>query len=131
MDSTYHQVMNNYLTALGNGDYDSLMALFAEKATVKSPLYGNRPAAEFYRDLLRDTRTSVLTPHTFFAEAEKKSGALYFSYHWTMADGTQVSFDCVDVFAFDDSKKILSLHIIYDTQQTRSAWDAQPERSRH
>jgi len=131
MDSTYHQVMRQYLNALGDGHYDSLMALFAENATVRSPLYGNRPAAEFYRDLLQDTRASVLTPHTFFAEPANRSGALYFSYHWTMADGTQVHFDCVDVFTFDDSGMILTLHIIYDTQQTRSTWDAQPERSRH
>jgi len=131
MSAIYQQVMNQYLNALGDGDYDALIKLFDPKAVVRSPLYGHRPALEFYRELLRDTRTSVLTPHSFFAEAEKKSGALYFTYAWTMADGARVTFDCVDVFTFDEAGKILTLHIIYDTQQTRSSWDSQPERSRH
>lgn len=131
MTDTYREVMRRYLEALGKGDYLALMELFAPQASVRSPLYGNRPAPAFYRDLLRDTRASELTAHTFFAEAEKKSGALYFTYEWTMANGARVSFDCVDVFTFNDSGKILTLHILYDTRQTRSFWEGPSERSRH
>ena len=41
-----------------------------------------------------------------------------------MKNGSVVAFDCVDVFEFEEkTDKILALSIIYDSAQTRSAFD--------
>jgi ketosteroid isomerase-like protein len=120
---TPEAVTKAYLGALGNADYEALMSLFATDAIVVSPLYGEQAAAVFYRNLLQDSHRSELTFLDVFTNADTDKASLHFRYRWTMTDGTVVTFDCVDVFEFDDDHRITRLVIIYDTAQARPAFD--------
>lgn len=118
------QALKTYLDALGKADYQKLMALFSEDALVLSPLYGERPAAAFYKDLFQDTRASELTFLDVFTNPHGDKACINFLYRWTMADGSVTVFDCVDVVEFDPNGKIKQLKIIYDTAQTREKFDS-------
>lgn len=113
-----------YLEALKAADLEALLNLFAAEALVHSPLYGSRKASLFYRNLLADTRTSELKPLDVFINTESRTAALHFLYEWTMRDGSKITFDCVDIFSFDESGKISDLKIIYDTAATRPLFEA-------
>ena len=111
--------IRQYLNALEKADFDQLMTLFSDKAIVISPLYGRRPASEFYKELLEDTKQSKLKLLGIFNNSNEKSAAVNFLYEWTLANGEVNSFDCVDIFEFEKEGKIKSVKIIYDTAQTR------------
>lgn len=116
-------VMHRYLIELSAGNYPQLIALFSPDAIVQSPLYGQLSAADFYQSLLDDTTQSDLTFLQMFLNLEEASGALHFEYTWTMENGRQVTFACVDIFQFNSGFQIKRLDIIYDTHQTRQAWN--------
>ncbi len=118
------EVLKDYLKTLGKADYQELMALFAEDAVVLSPLYGERPAAEFYKELFQDTRSSALTLLDVFISPNGDKACINFLYRWTMADGSVTVFDCVDVVEFAPNGKIKLLKIIYDTAQTRKKFNS-------
>ena len=114
-----------YLQALEAGDYQQLIQLFAEEAAVHSPLYGQRPAREFYRELLADSAASHIRLLHIYHQPGSQRSAANFIYEWTLADGSQVAFDCVDLFEWDEAQKISQLKIIYDASQTRPALERQ------
>lgn len=91
---------------------------------MESPVYGVKPARDFYTELFADTRQSELQLRGIFPEANGQRLALYFSYGWTLADGSHVDFDVVDILEFDEALRITYLKIIYDTVQSRRAVDA-------
>lgn len=111
-----------YLDALSRGDLDQLMALFAPEAIVHSPLYGQQPAHVFYPALLQDSAASNIELLHIFQSHSPQQAAVNFLYHWTLANGDAVTFDCVDIFRFDADGKISELKIIYDASQTRQHW---------
>ena len=117
---------HRYLAALDAGDLDGVRALFAPDAQVVSPLYGLRPARDFYADLFADTARSETTLlHVFDRSAEGGAVALHFRYVWTLASGAVVSFECVDVIELaEDGARFARLTIIYDTAPLRTAFDA-------
>lgn len=115
-------ILKAYLQALSSGDYDTIMRLFSPTAIVHSPLYGERPAADFYWELIEDTQRSDITPLDYF-ENEARRGAVNFLYRWTMENGTTVEFDCVDIVEFADDDLITKIKIIYDTDHTRKHFD--------
>lgn len=117
------EIIKAYLQGLRNGLAEPILQLFADKAIVYSPLYGAVEAGQFYTDLFEDSSASVIQLHDIFTNETNRSASVYFTYHWTMADGQISQFDCVDVFNFDAEGKIKSLRIIYDTATTRSAFD--------
>lgn len=118
------QIISLYLKALGNGDYLAVTELFANDAIVVSPLYGEVKARDFYRNLFSDTSKSKITPLGVFINSEDRfSGAAYFRYDWTLRDGSQTSFVCVDVFQLSSDCKVKRLTIIYDTSKTRPAFE--------
>lgn len=112
------KTLKQYLEHLGNNDATALVELFSAQGLVFSPLYGIRPATDFYAKLAADTAESKLTYRNHFV-APDGSAALYFSFAWTLADGKKTSFECVDLFKFDDAGLITELRIIYDTHKTR------------
>lgn len=114
-----------YLSGLENGDYQQLASLFAPGAVVHSPLYGQRPALEFYRELLADSANSRIQLLHIYHQAGGRRSAAHFIYEWTLADGSLVSFDCVDLFEWDAGQKIAELRIIYDASQARPALERQ------
>ncbi|MCI4650287.1 nuclear transport factor 2 family protein [Phaeodactylibacter sp.] len=110
-----------YLDALSRGDLEQLMALFAPKAIIHSPLYGQQPARVFYPALLEDSAASHIELLQIFQSHSPQHAAVNFLYHWTLANGEEVTFDCVDIFRFNEAGKIAELKIIYDASQTRPA----------
>lgn len=112
-----------YLDCLEKTDYERLMNLFATDAIVHSPLYGEQPAAAFYKKLFLDTAQSKIKLINIFTDDAHKSAAAYFHYDWTLSNQTAAPFDVVDIFQFNDTlEKITSLKIIYDTWLTREKW---------
>ncbi len=117
--------IKRYLGALEKADYQGVIGLFCEGAKVFSPLYGQQSPASFYRDLFQDTHQSRIELLDIYQGQTARNWGVNFLYHWTLAEGAQTTFDCVDLFEFDEMGKIISLRIIYDTQHTRPALDSQ------
>ncbi|MCI5082326.1 MAG: nuclear transport factor 2 family protein [Saprospiraceae bacterium] len=114
-------IMKQYLQLLAKADYEALMELFSAEAVVYSPVYGEKLASDFYRELFEDTTASILRFQEGFVNEASNSSSLYFTYTWKMANGETYTFDCVDIFQFDESQKITSLRIIYDSAGAKEA----------
>ena len=113
-----------YLAALDAGDLDAVLGLFAPGAEVVSPLYGTRPAKDFSAALFADTAVSDTELVNVFDRSDTGNAvALHFRYGWTLADGTPVTFEVVDVIELTVARDAFAkLTIIYDTAPLRSAW---------
>ena len=118
------RLCNAYLAGLDAGDLDAVLALFAAGAQVVSPLYGTKPAREFYTALFSDTERSDTTLLNIFDQSETGGAvALHFRYGWTLADGTPVRFEVVDVIELTEARDAFAkLTIIYDTAPLRADW---------
>lgn len=114
-------VVKAYFNGLEKGSYEDIIALFAAKALVHSPLYGQIEAVRFYKELFADTQNSKITlMNTFVSTDNPDTAAAHFNYAWAMKDGTAVQFECIDVFNFvPNTDKIIALTIIYDTYLVR------------
>jgi hypothetical protein len=112
--------ISEYFENLSNGNYNALIALFKDGATVNSPLYGKTKAVKFYKELLDDSdkKSSVKLLNAFVRGNNKNVGAGQFEYAWTLKNGKQSNFMGVDVFRFSNNK-ISEVTIIYDTYGTR------------
>lgn len=122
-----HPIVAAYLRALGAGDVDAMLALFADGAIVHSPLYGTLPATEFYPTLFADTSSATLTLLGTMAGTSVEGRALLaflFHFDWKLPGGTSAPFDVVDVAEVDDDGLISSIRIIYDTVAVRPAFEA-------
>jgi hypothetical protein len=121
------QLTDAYLAALQAADEARVLALFARGAIVHSPLYGPVPAAEFYPALFRDTTRASLTLRGV-TSGTSPAGAplvgLWFHFAWRLGDGRNAPFDVVDMLELDPDDLIAALHIIYDTVDVRSAFEA-------
>lgn len=114
-----------YLTALNEGSLDTVLSLFAPKATIVSPLYGVITAENFYRELFADTNRSLTKLlNIYLPSGDTTSVALHFHYTWTLKSGKIVQFECVDVFELTaDKQKFSKLTIIYDTAPIRADFE--------
>jgi ketosteroid isomerase-like protein len=119
------EICKHYLDALNNGSLEKVLSLFAPNALVVSPLYGERPATTFYKELFADTnRSDTRLLHIFHSTGGNPAVALHFQYRWTLKSGKIVEFECVDVFeTTPDRKQFTKLTIIYDTAPLRAAFD--------
>ncbi|MEO5891861.1 MAG: nuclear transport factor 2 family protein [Ferruginibacter sp.] len=117
-------IIQQYLQALESGDEEKITRLFADNAIVYSPLYGEVQANHFFKGLFADTSRSEITLlNTFSSLDNPETCAAQFRYDWTLKNGTETNFDCVDIFQFDDQDKIKSLTIIYDTYKIRGKFE--------
>lgn len=114
------EIAQQYLQALGAGNMAEVVSLFAPEGMVHSPIYGHLPAREFYELLAGDTRESRLELLRVFEEPSASQMALYFNYHWLMANGEEVHFEVVDIIKLNAKRQITELRIIYDTVQARA-----------
>ncbi len=117
-----------YLAAVEAADVDAVLELFAADGVVHSPLYGVRPASEFYPLLFADTAESRLTLRRTLRDGDDAI-AFWFDFDWTLSDGTPAPFSVVDVAELDADGRIRDLHIVYDTAPLRAAFDALASRS--
>ena len=115
--------IEEYLKQLEAGNAEKIAALFDENGIVNSPLYGKRPAKDFFKSLFSDTTKSKLTLLNIFNSEDKPHVyALHFKYEWTLKNGQETGFECVDVFEFNTHGKIREMTIIYDTYKTRETF---------
>lgn len=123
---TLDDLCHRYLDALNTSDLEGVRALFTSAAEIVSPLYGVRPAHDFYAKLFADTSRSETTLlNVFDSSAEGRSVALHFRYVWTLASGKVVEFECVDVFELtEDRQRFARMTIIYDTAPLRADFEA-------
>jgi hypothetical protein len=112
---TKSEVATKYIEYLSNGAVEQVVSLFSADGMVSSPIYGDKPATSFFKELTNDTTNSKLTLRRIFDDPDSNSLALYFEYEWTVKSGKVVVFDVVDVLDFNHETKIEKLKIIYDT----------------
>lgn len=110
-----------YIKHLEHNEIDKVVELFSKDGIVHSPIYGSKPANEFYRVLQEDTAQSKLQLNGVFEESQSNRLAIYFKYLWTLKNGDLIDFDVVDIIVFDTFNKIEELTIIYDTTKSRPA----------
>jgi len=119
------KTIKEYLKGLEVGSANEIIKLFSQDAVVHSPLYGEIQAKKFYQDLFKDTSKSKITlMNIFVSQSNPHVAAGHFRYDWILKDGTPTSFECVDVFRFDEDGNIKELTIIYDTSKIRTAHEA-------
>jgi SnoaL-like domain len=116
-----------YLRGLTERDSQAVLALFAPDGAVHSPLYGRRPATDFFPALFADTAaadlTLLATLHGRTVDGTP-TVAFWFRFDWRLASGTEVPFEVVDVAELDAAGRITVLHIVYDTAGVRPAFQA-------
>jgi hypothetical protein len=119
---TYGPIVEAYLQALERSSLEDILALFTADALVESPFLGRLPAAEFFPKVLASSQQSDITIHDILTSARGQRRAVgYFRYDWTLLDGSQVTFECADVFDFAAQEdKIERMVILYDTFPIRS-----------
>jgi len=117
LDPAHRQAMLDYLEAFTEGDLGVILQLFAPAAKVHSPTQDQpRKPADFYPALLERSKSTVFTPKACFAGEQPGSAAILFDYNKKTADGVK-TFDCVDIFSFDQNGKISEMWIIFDTKK--------------
>ncbi|VVB58645.1 L-lysine 2,3-aminomutase [Candidatus Anstonella stagnisolia] len=122
------RTIRQYLNALESGSYRTMIQLFSSDAIVHSPLYGDVNANEYYSGLFNDTTSSKISFLNIFTSQNPSRAAGHFRYDWTLKNGGKISFQCVDVFQFDETGKIKDLTIIYDTAPIRSSFQEMKQR---
>ncbi len=117
------EAVRDYLTALEAGDVARIVSLFEPNGWVLSPFLGRMTACEFFPKVVEASSGTKLTVHDIFISAEGQPRAVgYFRYDWWLKDGTRVSFECADIFTFNqETGKISSMVILYDTYPIRQA----------
>jgi ketosteroid isomerase-like protein len=115
------QAVRKYLAALEAGDVDKAASLFIPDGWVQSPFLGRLPVRDFLTKVARASSGARLTVYDVLVSAEGHLRAVaYYLYNWSLKDGSNVSFDCADVFNFDpNSGRIESIVLVYDTHPVR------------
>src|SRR5271170_4311073 len=115
------RAVRKYLTALETGDADRAAALFVADGWVQSPFLGRLPVRDYVMKVAGASSRTALTVHDVLVSAEGHMRAVaYYLYDWQLKDGSEVSFECADVFNFDpDSGRIASIVLVYDTHLVR------------
>jgi hypothetical protein len=126
--SSAEDLVATYLRALTTADAALVVSLFADEGVVHSPLYGSRPAREFYPALFADTSQANLTLRSVMSGIDRggqTSVSFWFHFDWRLPSGAAAPFDVVDVATLGPDGKISELHIIYDTVDVRPAFEAE------
>jgi ketosteroid isomerase-like protein len=115
------QAVHKYLKAIEMGDADRAAALFIADGWVQSPFLGRIPVRDYVTKVAAASRRTTLTVHDVLVSAEGHMRAVaYYLYDWQLTDGSQVSFECADVFNFDvNTGRIASIVLVYDTHLVR------------
>lgn len=115
------QAVRKYLLALEAGDADKAASLFVADGWVQSPFLGRLPVRDYVNKVTRASSGSKLTVHDVLVSAEGHLRAVaYYLYDWSLKDGSNVAFDCADIFNFDpNTGRIESIVLVYDTSPVR------------
>jgi hypothetical protein len=115
------QAVHKYLKALEAGDVEKAASLFVPDGWVQSPFLGRLSVRDYVAKVTRASSGSKLTGYDVLVSAEGHLRAVaYYQYDWSLKDGSNVAFDCADVFNFDpDTGRIESIVLVYDTHPVR------------
>jgi ketosteroid isomerase-like protein len=115
------QAVRKYLAALEAGDADKAAALFTPNGWVRSPFLGQVTVRDYVTKVASASSRAKLTVHDVLVSAEGHLRAVaYYLYDWWLKDGSNVSFECADVFNFDaNTGRIESIVLVYDTNLVR------------
>ncbi len=112
----YQEIMTAYLDAFSAGNLDGILALFSEEALVHSPTTGAVKARDFYPGLLEKSKGTRFTLKKTFTGNNPNEAAILFDYNKALPDGSTKTFDCIDIFEFNNDNKIKEIRIIFDTK---------------
>jgi ketosteroid isomerase-like protein len=115
------QAVRKYLAALEAGDADKAAALFTPNGWVRSPFLGQVTVRDYVTKVAGASSRAKLTVHDVLVSAEGHLRAVaYYLYDWSLKDGSNVSFECADVFNLDSNTgRIESIVLVYDTHLVR------------
>ena len=115
------QAVHKYLKALEAGDAEKAASLFVPDGWVQSPFLGRLPVREYVAKVAGSSSETKLEVYDVLVSAEGHLRAVaYYHYDWSLKDGSNVAFDCADVFNFDpDTGRIESIVLVYDTRPVR------------
>lgn len=104
-----------YVDRANAGDAEGLVALFSSDATIEDPVgtplkRGKEIAAWFADTVAFKTR---VTPQVPLRGSHGREAALVFDVEFTPPDGVRTRIRSVDVCAFDDAGKIISLRAFW------------------
>ena len=119
MSEVRTQILNRYFQALTDGDTKTILSLFHPEGEVMSPFLGVMKATAFFAKLSEASNGSFLTVLDILHGVDGKTSAGRFRYDWTLKDGSDVTFEGVDHYTFDDEDRILRMNIYYDTHPLR------------
>jgi ketosteroid isomerase-like protein len=128
MATTADELVTTYLRSLADADAALAVSLFADDGVVHSPLYGPRPARDFYPELFADTSEAHLTLRSVMSgedQAGQPTVSFWFHFDWRLPSGAAAPFDAVDVATLAADGRIKELHVIYDTVEVRPAFEAE------
>lgn len=120
IESKCMQTMQAYAAALVTNDEHGILQLFTPDARVISYLVGEKPVAEFFKNLFANRREKLTIHHSFVATKPHPTGALHFSFDAIWQEKATLHVEAVDIFEFDDDGRITLLRIIMDTQPFRT-----------
>ena len=115
------QAVHKYLKALEAGDAEKAASLFVPDGWVQSPFLGRLPVRDYVTKVARSSSGTKLKVYDVLVSAEGHLRAVaYYHYDWSLKDGSNVAFDCADVFNFDpETGRIESIVLVYDTDPVR------------
>ena len=115
------QAVHKYLKALEAGDAEKAASLFVPDGWVQSPFLGRLPVRDYVAKVAGSSSKTKLEVYDVLVSAEGHLRAVaYYHYDWSLKDGSNVAFDCADVFNFDpDTGRIESIVLVYDTRPVR------------
>jgi SnoaL-like domain len=131
MATSADDLVATYLRSLAASDVGLAVSLFADDGVVHSPLYGPRPARDFYPELFADTSEAHLTLRSVMTgrdQAGRTTVSFWFHFDWRLPSGAAAPFDAVDVATLGADGRITELHVIYDTVDVRPAFEAETAR---
>ena len=115
------QAVHKYLKALEAGDAEKAASLFVPDGWVQSPFLGRLPVRDYVAKVAGSSSETKLEVYDVLVSAEGHLRAVaYYHYDWSLKDGSNVAFDCADVFNFDpNTGRIESIVLVYDTRPVR------------
>jgi hypothetical protein len=116
------RAVHKYLSALEAGDAERAASLFVPDGWVQSPFLGRLSVRDYVNKVAGASSKAKLTVYDVLVSAEGHLRAVaYYQYDWSLKDGSNVTFDCADVFNFDpDTGRIESIALVYDTDPVRA-----------
>jgi predicted SnoaL-like aldol condensation-catalyzing enzyme len=121
LEDAMQQAVHKYLKALEAGDAEKAASLFVPDGWVQSPFLGRLPVRDYVAKVARSSSGTKLKVYDVLVSAEGHLRAVaYYQYDWSLKDGSNVAFDCADVFNFDpETGRIESIVLVYDTRPVR------------